>query len=107
MSSNTRRLYLVLLLPLLLLFAQQAALTHEFSHFASPQSQAPKQDKKLPGNSFCPDCVAFAQLAGAMPCHIAPLVAIAVDHFAVHRGFVALLATKLALQRNRGPPFFL
>jgi len=56
-----------LLLILLFLLAQSAALAHPLSHLDG----AHEGDASEPG---CEWCVAYAPLAGAAPCHAAPAV---------------------------------
>jgi hypothetical protein len=53
---------LFVLLCLLFVFAQQAAVLHALSH----DSEAPtQQDKHLPGAKVCEKCVVFAQFSAA------------------------------------------
>jgi hypothetical protein len=61
-----RRLRLALALPLLVLFAQQGAVLHELSHIyysGHALGSELRQDQKLPDDSLCPACQAFAQVA--------------------------------------------
>ena len=104
MRSPVRRLCLALVLPVLLIFAQQAALTHEVSHLASRNSQAPKQSGKVPGKIACPECTAFAKIAGAIAENGKSPVAVIVDFLVLLQPIFTLRATELAVLRNRGPP---
>jgi hypothetical protein len=58
------RLVPSLLLPLLLVVAQQGALLHELSHYRS--SETPGESKKQsPRGDVCELCLAFAQIGSA------------------------------------------
>ena len=56
------RLPFAILLGLLLIFAQQAAVTHALSHHSKQQ----QQDKHFPGAKACEKCAAFAELSAAV-----------------------------------------
>ena len=53
-----------IVLALFLLFAQQAAMSHAFSHFASIEQTA-KSEKSLLTEKACEQCFAFAQLGSS------------------------------------------
>lgn len=56
----------ILLLPLLLLFAQQGALMHELSHYTAYDAQTQHQsDKQGSHGKSCELCLAFAQVGTA------------------------------------------
>jgi hypothetical protein len=57
-----RRRHWSLLLPLLLLFAQQGALRHELSHLPKPSLVCVKEAP--PVHDHCSLCLAFAHLSG-------------------------------------------
>jgi len=96
-----------LVLPLLLLFAQQGALLHELSHYAGnePQGAAHKQS---PRGEACDLCLAFAQVDAAVAPHDAapPLLGDLSFERATAPRLVARAADLPSL-RNRGPPRFL
>jgi len=96
-----------LVLPLLLLFAQQGALLHELSHYAGsdPQGAAHKQS---PRGEACELCLAFAQVDAAVAPHdaVAPLLGDLSFERATAPRLVARAADLPSL-RNRGPPRFL
>ncbi|HEY4959206.1 MAG TPA: hypothetical protein VII31_15470 [Caldimonas sp.] len=99
---NMRRLCWTLLLPFLLLFAQQGELRHEYGHYA----QAAKSCQKAPAAiDDCPLCLAYAHLAGAATTAIAPptLLAGLAFHFAIEFAS-ASVESEAASPRNRGPP---
>ena len=54
---------LSLLLAVLFIFAQQAAILHALSHDSRTQTQ---QDKHLPGGKVCEKCIVFAQFSAAV-----------------------------------------
>ncbi len=97
-----RKLYWVLL-PLLLLFAQQGELTHEFSHYGKPPSDSQKKAPVDPDH--CPVCQAYAHLSGAAKTEVqAPVL---LSHLAFHYApsfEVASADTEVATPRSRGPP---
>lgn len=102
-----RKLYLTLLLPLLLVIAQQAAAVHEFSHYTDAAAKSQQQDKRLPGGNLCEKCLSFAQVAGAV--HAVPpvlaLVELSYDYaLSFH---TPVIAAEVPACRNRGPPTLL
>ena len=97
-----RKLYLSLLLPFLLLFAQQGELRHEYGHYA----QAARSCQKAPpGIDHCPLCLAYAHLAGAAKIDIAApwLLSDLAFHFAPAFD-VTSVDGEAASPRSRGPP---
>ena len=101
-----RSLIRSLLLPLLLLLAQQGALLHELSHYATPQTQEEGGDKKQPSHAeACSLCLAFAQVEFAAPTHVpmAPLLA-QLSFELTPADPVYVGTTPLPAERSRGPP---
>lgn len=102
-SPSLRRLCRTLLLPLLLLLAQQGALLHELSHYAAPTTQAEGGKKRATGP--CELCMAFAQVQSATGPAAVPLPLLAGLGFQrVERAPVAARTTTPLTPRNRGPP---
>lgn len=97
-----RRLYWTLLLPVLLVLAQQGQLRHEYSHYAKPVGA---QKKTPPGPDHCPLCLAYAHLGGAAKTELPPaaLAANLSFHFASSPEVAEIHVTGLA-PRSRGPP---
>jgi hypothetical protein len=62
-----RRTVTIVLLAFLLLFAQGRAAVHELSHLSEAHSAPGQPGKHLPHSHVCKQCLAFAQLGGAMP----------------------------------------
>lgn len=93
-----------LLLPLLLLMAQQGALLHELSHCARPEAHG-QRDPQHPDADHCDLCLAFAQIASAAPAAVA-VPALRAD-LSFHRA-VPIPASDGSKERpsprNRGPP---
>ena len=98
-----------LLLPLLLLFAQQGAVLHGLSHFSASHSTDPRGDpeRQQPHSGPCELCLAFAHLdAAAKPEPLAiqpPVLGFGVA--AVSR--VPTRAPPAPPEQSRGPPTFL
>jgi hypothetical protein len=101
-AAKLRTLYWALLLPVLLVLAQQGELRHEYSHYAKPVSE----QKKAPAEpEHCPLCLAYAHLGGAARAE-APPSALAADlsfHFARPPEVAPIHVAGLA-PRSRGPP---
>ena len=101
------RLLRSLLVPLLLVVAQQGGLLHELSHYA-PTESAGDNKKQSHRSDVCDLCLAFAQIGSAAPTqHVAPLPLVGLSHepASVVRGH--LEAVHLPAERSRGPPRFL
>lgn len=95
-----------LVLPLLLLFAQQGALLHELSHYTVGEPGT--TDKQSQRGEACDLCLAFAQVDAAAVPHdaVPPLLAdLSFERATAPR--VAARAADLPSLRNRGPPLFL
>ncbi len=92
-----------LLLPLLLLFAQQGELRHEYGHYAKAATSC----QKAPADTDqCPLCLAYAHLAGAIKTGVAGSSLL--TDLAFHRPGAVEVASAdddAALPRSRGPPF--
>jgi hypothetical protein len=98
-----RRSHWSLLLPFLLLFAQQGAVRHELSHLAKPSLVCVKEAPAA--QEHCSLCLAFAHFSGAAKTEIAPLAFVLDLAFALApepRVPAPNLAT--AAPRSRGPP---
>lgn len=97
-----RKLSWCLLFPLLLLFAQQGEMRHEYGHHA----QAANSCQKAPsGTDRCPLCLAYAHLSGAAKTDVVAPVLLSnlVFHFTPTRR-IASVDGEAALPRSRGPP---
>jgi hypothetical protein len=107
-SHMIRKPFLSLLLPVLLLLAQQGAVLHELGHFAADVEQAQARGKqpdpqRLPG-APCEKCVVFAHFAGAVAPAI-PAIFIPQLAFALFGHVVAAQrSSDSPSARSRGPP---
>jgi hypothetical protein len=98
-----RRRHWSLLLPFLLLFAQQGALRHELSHLPKPSLVCVKEAPAV--QDHCALCLAFGHLSGAAKTEVARFTLAQHLVFALApepRAPDASLAT--AAPRSRGPP---
>jgi len=76
-SLMLKRTFMVFLLPLLFLFAQHGAVTHEISHY-SEQAPLTQQKQQSPHSPICDKCVAYGEMASALdaPSFHVPVLAI-------------------------------
>lgn len=102
-----RRALAILLLPFVLLFAQQAALAHGIQHLGDRAAGMHKTDAGLPGDQSCEQCFVFAHLGGATVAHVfTPAVSTtAID--ALFPAATPVLARRTLSPPSRGPPRFL
>ncbi len=100
----TRRMQFFLL-AFVLLFAQQVAVLHALSHtFTSPATQ---QEQDLPSAKTCSQCLALAEIQGAVPATPTPFVVARAGFVAaVFVPFSFLPQTALGFSA-RAPPVFL
>jgi hypothetical protein len=72
-----KRIFMTFLLPLLFLFAQHGAVTHEISHY-SEQAPLTQQKQQTPHSPICDKCVAYGEMASALdaPSFHIPVVSI-------------------------------
>ncbi len=80
-----KRTFMNFVLPLLFLFAQHGAVTHEISHY-SEQAPLTQQKQQTPHSPICDKCVSYGEMAGALGTpsfHISvlPTAAIQVDGY--------------------------
>ncbi|HTX24089.1 MAG TPA: hypothetical protein VMD03_05490 [Steroidobacteraceae bacterium] len=101
------RLRLALLLPLLVVLAQQGALLHELTHVYYSGRTVGAQlrgDDQLPDNASCPACQAFAQVthpaSGSAPAFTMPQV----PHLRSPDPAYRIVHADAPTPRSRGPP---
>jgi hypothetical protein len=105
-SLHWHKLLRSLMLPLLLLVAQQGAVLHELSHYTATETHDGK--KQSPRGDVCDLCLAFAQVgSAAAPQSVVPLLLADLSHHLTPVLPVYAAATELPAERSRGPPFFL
>jgi hypothetical protein len=102
-QPSMRKLYLSLVLPLLMLLAQQGAVRHEISHLGGGHPPA-AQGKQQPVDKLCESCLAFAHLAAAAKPDVAALPPAPASHRAFDAEAHAFVAADTPAQRSRGPP---
>ena len=95
---------LPMLLPLLLVLGQQAAMRHELSHLGQ---HTERHDHKLPGQSVCEECAAFADVTGSAISAPYVLAVVAATHRVSTELKTVAMAAHRPASRNRGPPVFL
>ena len=101
-----RRLCLSLVVPLFLLFSQQAAVRHELGHLTR-HADSTLQKKGPPAETPCESCVAFAHFAGALRSHVPALPPSTAGQTESTALFVAWLPAPSPRPRSRGPPLSL
>ena len=105
-SLQWRQLLRSLVLPLLLLVAQQGAVLHELSHVTGTESHDSK--KQSSRSDACDLCLAFAHVGAAaapQPVSAPPLADLTHQLTPVHPVYQE--ASELPAQRSRSPPLFL
>ena len=110
-----RKFYLSLLLPLLMLLAQQGALWHEIGHVSlkasASQTNTPlsvEQQRELQSmDKLCESCLAFAQLAAVAKTEVLPLNLLSFGFGFARTVAVLSISADAPALRARGPPSFL
>lgn len=105
-APSLLKLLRTLLIPLMLLFAQQGALLHGLSHIGTEQTQP--QGGKKHTTAPCQLCQAFSQIESAENAGAEPLPLLPGLSFALRPS--PLPASHAAARlgpNNRGPPLFL
>jgi hypothetical protein len=72
-----KRTCMIFLLPLLFLFAQHGAVTHEISHY-SERAPLTQQKQQTPHSPICDKCVAYGEMANALNANsfVAPIISV-------------------------------
>jgi len=104
-----RKSFLTILLPILLLLAQQGAIVHELGHLAGNALRAEGREQRhepqhSPGTT-CEKCVVFAHLSGAVTPHVPGFDSLLLAHALSGRTSVARSSADTPVARSRGPPF--
>lgn len=100
-----KRTFMTFLLPLLFLFAQHGAVTHEISHY-SEQAPLTQQKQQTPHSPICDKCVAYGEMASALDApsfHISviPTIEIQIDDYQYTRSHRVVVS-----YQARAPPLF-
>src|SRR5580704_6836645 len=101
---NTSRIRFALILPLLLVFAQQGAMLHELSHIHGGGSDQVRYENDLLAGKFCDTCAAFAQVGNPASAPVAALPAISAVRHYVSAPVYSIVAVEALPPRSRGPP---
>jgi hypothetical protein len=104
MTMNTSRIRFALILPLLLVFAQQGAMLHELSHIHAAGSDQGRYENDLLAGKFCDTCAAFAQVGNPASATVAVLPAVATVRHYVPAPLYSIVAAEALPPRSRGPP---
>ena len=101
---KTSQFRLVLVLPLLLVFAQQGAMLHELSHIHPVGSGQVRYENNLVAGKICDICAAFAQVGNPASASVAVLPAVAAVRHYVPAPLYSIVAAEALPPRSRGPP---
>ena len=107
-SPPLRKLLFALLLPLVLLFSQQGAVTHEIGHTAEDVALAKAggagNRAHRAGDLQCDTCLAFAHLAGVVTAHVVPPALLSFSFPLPANEAPVFIAADAPAARSRGPP---
>ena len=100
-----KRTFMTFLLPLLFLFAQHGAVTHEISHY-SEQAPLTQQKQQTPHSPICDKCVAYGEMAGALDAPsfnipVIPTISIQIDDYQYSHSRHVVVS-----YQARAPPLF-
>jgi hypothetical protein len=106
-SGTPCRLRLILLLPLLMLWAQQGAWLHQLGHVsysAQPHQALAKGSDHDFDNDRCPTCQAFSQVSFSATSELPQVAFIAPSLLKSPKPHFIILAIERPTPRSRGPP---
>jgi hypothetical protein len=101
---KTSQFRLALVLPLLLVFAQQGAMLHELSHIHPVGSAQLRYDNDLLAGKICDTCAAFAQVGNPASASVSVLPALPTVRHYVPEPLYTIVAAEALPPRSRGPP---
>ncbi len=102
-----RKLLLTVVLPFILLFSQQGAVTHELGHLTEALARAAsgqQSSSRQAGDLQCEACLAFAHLAGVATAHVAHPALLSFAFAVPANEAPAFIAADAPAARSRGPP---
>jgi hypothetical protein len=104
-----RKLLFAFLLPLVLLFSQQGAVTHEIGHIADDVALAGGAARTSGGGHRasdlqCATCLAFAHLAGVATAQVVPPALLSFSFPLPANEAPVAIAADAPAARSRGPP---
>ncbi len=94
------------LLALLLLMTQQMGLAHSVSHLSSPLNTS--QNKQLPSEQACDQCLVFAQIGAALTSHAFSPAVDAPRALVLDVNFTQIIdPATVCVFRSRAPPLLM
>lgn len=102
----TSRLLRGIVLPLLLVFAQQGAMLHELSHYAAAATHD-SEKQHLPGGEVCSLCLAFAHLGAGLAPNVPVLPTLDLLQAPAPLPEAICIAAERPAACSRGPPSLL
>jgi hypothetical protein len=100
----TTRIRLALILPLLLVFAQQGAMLHELSHLRNAGSTPVRYEANSLGDKLCETCAAFSQVGNPASAPTANLASVEVAKHVASEPTYSIVGAQAPAPRSRGPP---
>ncbi len=101
------RLRFLFLLPLFLLFSQQALVWHELGHSRMERLVGQERQDHVPGHAACEQCVSLASVAGLVAPDLPPLPLAQFRFAPASRALPVYASVGTVDSRSRGPPSFL
>ena len=101
---KTSQFRLALVLPLLLVFAQQGAMLHELSHIQPVGTGQVRYENNALAGKICDICAAFAPVGNPASASVAVLPTVATIRHYVPAPLYSIVAAEALPPRSRGPP---
>lgn len=101
-----KRISMIFLLPLLFLFAQHGAVTHEISHY-SERAPLTQQKQQTPHSTICDKCVAYGEMANALYANSFVVPIVSADLISANAEYLTYYYHNAAFYQARAPPVFL
>jgi hypothetical protein len=101
---KTSQFRLALVLPLLLVFAQQGAMLHELSHIQPVGTGQVRYENNALASKICDICAAYAQVGNPASASVAVLPTAATVRHYVPAPLYSIVAAEALPPRSRGPP---
>jgi len=95
---------LALVLPLLLVFAQQGAMLHELSHIRPAGNGQVRYENNLVAGKICDICAAFAQVGNPASAPVCGATCSRGRSLYVPAPLYSIVAVEALPPRSRGPP---
>jgi hypothetical protein len=101
---KTSQFRFALVLPLLLVFAQQGAMLHELSHIQPVGTGQVRYENNALVGKICDICAAFAPVGNPASASVAVLPTVAAVRHYVPAPLYSIVAAEALPPRSRGPP---